>query len=92
MFMATKKNSLAQFLKAKRNISGLSQTQVAEELGYKTPQFISNWERGLSSPPISAIKKIAQMYSISPEELFELVLESAIESAKADLASKFKKV
>ena len=89
--MSIKRNNLAQFLKEKRILSGCSQSVVSQKLGYKTPQFISNWERGISVPPINVIRKVAQMYHSSAEELFELILEVAIEGIEEDLALKFKR-
>ncbi len=35
---------LGKFLKKSRLTAGLTQQQVAEKLGLKTAQFISNWE------------------------------------------------
>ena len=35
------------YLKSKRTKAQLSQTEVSEALGYTSPQFISNFERGL---------------------------------------------
>ncbi|ASD63026.1 helix-turn-helix domain-containing protein [Bdellovibrio bacteriovorus] len=89
--MALKKNTLGQFLKEKRTLSGLSQGEVSKKLGYSTPQFISNWARGVSSSPIDTLKKIGQIYHVSADELFERVLEGTIESVRDDMAKKFKK-
>ena len=50
-------NELAKGLKQKRVAAGLSQRDVSDELGYSTPQFISNWERGISCPPRRIIEK-----------------------------------
>lgn len=83
------KNILADFLKQKRVAAGLSQRDVADKLGYTTPQFISNWERGVSTPPISALKNLGVMYLISADELFEVTLKSTIEAVTRDLRRKF---
>lgn len=83
------KNMLAEFLKTKRLASGLSQRDVADRLHYSTPQFISNWERGVSQPPIAAIKKLGVMYGISSEDLFNQVLTQTIADVTADLRIKF---
>jgi len=63
------KNMLADFLKQKRVAAGLSQRDVADKLGYSTPQFISNWERGVSHPPINALKKLGELYKVSADDL-----------------------
>ena len=38
---------LGDYLQSKRMKVGLSQGDVATKLGYSSPQFISNFERGL---------------------------------------------
>ena len=82
------KNMLADFLKEKRVAAGLSQKDVADKLGYSTPQFISNWERGVSHPPINALKKIGEMYKVSADELFEVTLNTTIQDVTQDLRRK----
>lgn len=82
--------TLGEYLKAKRLAAGLSQGDVAQKFGYSTPQFISNWERGESNPPISDIKKLAALYKIDAEELFETLLIATIQSTTEDLRRKFK--
>ncbi len=83
------KNMLAEFLKNKRLNAGLSQRDVADKLGYSTPQFISNWERGVSHPPISALKKLGDLYKVSAEDLFEVTLNATIQDVTQDLRRKF---
>lgn len=84
-----KRNQLADFLKRKRVSAGLSQRDVADKLGYSTPQFISNWERGVSNPPIASLKRLGEMYRIDAQELFEVTLSSTIEEVTMDLRRKF---
>jgi len=73
------KNQLAKFLADKRKTAGLSQRQVSDRLGYSTPQFISNWERGISNPPIGSVKRLGTLYKVSSEELFEVLLSSSVD-------------
>lgn len=80
---------LAEFLKQKRVAAGLSQREVSDKLGYTTPQFVSNWERGVSHPPINAIKKLGELYKISADELFEVTLTTTIQEVTQDLRRKF---
>jgi len=60
-------------LKKLRIQAGVSQRDVADQLGYSTPQFISNWERGVSCPPYKSIKKLSVMYKTSVENLVRIV-------------------
>jgi transcriptional regulator with XRE-family HTH domain len=82
-------NKLAQFLKEKRTQSGLSQKDVATKLGYSTSQFISNWERGVSQPPINTLRTLATMYKVSAEQMFNVLLEETMLQVQADLKKKF---
>lgn len=81
---------LSVFLRESRMRAGLSQAQVARKLGYGTAQFISNWERGVSEPPLKALKVLAKIYSVSVDEIFEIVLKSTIQKVTDDLKAKFK--
>lgn len=87
----SKQNKLAEFLKEHREKSFLSQAEVAQKLGYSTPQFISNWERGVSAPPINTIRKIASLYKVTAEELFELQLAATLDQVAQDMRRKFYK-
>ncbi len=87
--MQQSENKLAQFLKEKRTLSGLSQKDVATRLGYSTSQFISNWERGVSQPPINTLRTLANMYKISAEQMFSVLLEETMIQVQADLKRKF---
>lgn len=78
------------YLKNKRIERELSQKEVSDKLGYTTPQFISNWERGLSAPPIDVFKKIASLYQISSEEMFDIFLSEEIERVRISMKDKFK--
>ncbi|MBS1970654.1 MAG: helix-turn-helix transcriptional regulator [Bdellovibrionales bacterium] len=90
----TEKNNkvrpLSVFLRESRMRAGLSQAQVARRLKYGTAQFISNWERGVSEPPLKAIKILAKIYNIPAEEIFEVVLRTTLEKVKEDLTAKFR--
>jgi transcriptional regulator with XRE-family HTH domain len=85
-----KENSLlADFLRDKRIESGLSQMDVARKLGYTSAQFVSNWERGLSSPPIHTLRKLSELYNIPPDTLFDTTLKTMISQVTKDLHKKF---
>jgi len=83
------KQDLATLLKTARIRSGYSQKEISIILGYKTPQFISNWERGLSTPPGKILYKLGEMYKISPEKLYEAILEVTLKKVEADLKKDF---
>lgn len=82
-------NKCGDFLKTSREAQGLSQRDVSTELGYNTSQFISNWERGLSQPPIPTLRKLAKLYKIDAETLFNVILEAQVEIVRNSLREKF---
>lgn len=79
----------AEYLRQKRIDAHLSQSEVAIKLGYTTSQFVSNWERGISQPPLSSLFAIADLYRISVDELFEVLLRSSLIHHEKDLRAKF---
>ncbi|MEQ1875682.1 MAG: helix-turn-helix transcriptional regulator [Bdellovibrionia bacterium] len=89
----TKHDNLGTFLQEARTRSNLSQWDVAKKLGYTSPQFISNLERGISSPPLKVLKVLVDMYGISSKELLDVitieqerVMETCIRRIKKALA------
>lgn len=75
------------YLKEKRVKANLSQAEVAEELGYSSPQFVSNFERGLCTPPLPALKQMLQLYNISKKEMVELLLRQERKHLELALSS-----
>ena len=80
---------LAKFLKEKRVQSGLSQKDVAEKLGYSTSQFISNWERGISHPPLNTLRSLSQIKKKNPYFFFDFLLKATVAQVEVDLKKKF---
>jgi transcriptional regulator with XRE-family HTH domain len=80
---------LADFLKSARTSAGLSQKEVAVVLGYKSSQFVSNWERGLSSPPIGTLRHLCGIYKTDEREVFEIIRDIAIKKLETDLEREF---
>jgi transcriptional regulator with XRE-family HTH domain len=66
---------ISQFLKKAREKTGLSQGEVAKNLGYDSCQFISNWERGMAAPPLTVLGRLAKLYNVKGEELFQVMLK-----------------
>lgn len=66
--------NLSEFLKNSRVKSGLTQSDVAGKLGYSSPQFISNWERGIAAPPVPTLRRLADLYKVSSENMLNQFL------------------
>lgn len=84
--------SLGTFLRKKRENSGLSQNELADKLGYQSGQVVSNWERGLQSPPFIILAKLSKILNISQSEIVSFLLreqkriyEDAFTGAKREL-------
>lgn len=70
-----------------REKAGLTQREVSDTLGYSTPQFISNVERGRCRFPVQKLPKIKKLYRLSTEQVLDLFLTEE----KAGLLKVFKK-
>ncbi|MDZ4676586.1 MAG: helix-turn-helix transcriptional regulator [Oligoflexia bacterium] len=73
--MLLQHKNIGNYLKKKRTLKKLTQSEVAHQLGYKSAQFISNWERGLCSPPLEAISMLIDIYGLSKTEVVEFLIE-----------------
>ncbi len=83
--------TLSTYLKEKRIERGLSQLDVAKVLGYSSPQFVSNWERGLVSPPLETIAVLIELYKVPPSEVIEHILKETKAYLEANLRPSRKK-
>lgn len=81
----------AEKLKKLRIEAGLSQRDVANKLGYSTPQFISNWERGISRPPVSALGTISSLYGESLDSLYSYCKADVLAEAERSFKIEFNK-
>ena len=84
--------TLAKVLKTLREKAGLTQRDVASKMGYTTPQFISNVERGVAMPPIKDLQKLAKMYDTSAEYIFEHLKDVKCGQLRAKLNKQFGKL
>lgn len=81
--------TLAQYLQENRTKAGLTQKDISKKLGYTSPQFISNWERGVSQPPLNVLHKLIKFYDLNRDELFDVLLNQTVSDATLDLREKF---
>ena len=64
---------IGKFLKTKREKANLTQNDVSRHLDYTSPQFVSNWERGVSLPPIEVLPRLASLYGVGSKEMIDIV-------------------
>jgi transcriptional regulator with XRE-family HTH domain len=60
--------------RALREKAGLTQKEVSDALGYTTPQFISNVERGRCRFPVEKLPKLKRLYRLSSDQVVNLVM------------------
>ena len=65
-----KENTMGAMIAALRKEKGMTQLELAKELGV-TDKAVSKWERDLSCPDISSIPKLAQVLGVSVDELMQ---------------------
>lgn len=57
-----------------------SQDYIAEKLGYKSYTTIQKWEMGTSEPPLRTAQKIADLFNIDIDDLYNIDLELPIKT------------
>jgi transcriptional regulator with XRE-family HTH domain len=57
-------------LKKFRRIAGYSRKKVASLLDLRSTSMLSRWERGISTPGIIDIFRLAFIYNVLPHELY----------------------
>lgn len=83
-------NEFAKFFKNERIKSGKSQIDVSVKMKYASPQFVSNWERGVALPPVEDLKTLAKFIDVDANLLFEIYEKSACTRERQILIDRFK--
>lgn len=73
------------YLREARNETGLTQSQVAKKLRYSSPQFVSNWERGVCNPPLKHLRTLSNLYRINRKEMLEMLVADARKTFEKEL-------
>lgn len=68
------KHFMGKLLRDHRVRAGMSQMDVAAACGYTTPQFVSNWERGIADPPLNMLPILAGLFGINVDAMTEEVI------------------
>lgn len=80
------RKKLGQYLKGVRENANYTQADVSTKLGYTSPQFISNIERGISVVPLKTLSRMVNLYKVSPESVVKIILESQRKLLKEKLS------
>lgn len=73
-------------LREARAKKGITQAKIQKVLGYKSSQFVSNFEHGTSLPPAEKLSKLAKAIDIP----FNVLKRAYIETATERLLAKIK--
>ena len=68
-----------------RKENGMTQLELAEKMGV-TDKAVSKWERDLSCPDVSSIPKLAEIFSISVDELMQVKEEGKEEAGQSKIS------
>lgn len=69
------KQEIGQILKTAREAKGLTQKQVAEQIG-RRQQIIGHWETGYAQPDANTLFELCDIYDLSIDEAFGKKKES----------------
>ena len=78
---------IGEFIANKRKEKGLTQQELGDKL-YVTDKAVSKWERGISFPDITILKKLAKVLDVEVED----ILEGESKSKKKSLESKIQEI
>ena len=77
---------IGQIIRTLREKKGLTQTDLAIKLGYRTPQFVSLFERGLSKVPLETLGQLSVILNFPANRMMDLILRDF----ENDVAKKIK--
>lgn len=87
----TKTKGLSGFLKQARIEKSITQFDAAKALGHATPQYISNFERGLCEPSLDMAIKLCELYEVPKEKLFKVMMSIYEETLREKMFTKSRK-
>ena len=65
---------LAKILKDSREAAGLSQMETAKKMGWSSPQFVSNIERGLCNPTDAYLQFAINKFNLDKQLMFNRIV------------------
>lgn len=83
--MIINKEMFGTFLADARSEAGLSQLELARELGYSSPQYVSNWERGICGPPLDKLYELSKSLKIDANTLLTMILDETESYLRSEL-------
>lgn len=71
--------TLGQLFKQIRIDAGATQSELAKMLGYKTSQYISNYERGLCNPAPEVTMMFMDVFDVPKRQIKSMMLKQYAE-------------
>lgn len=62
-------STLSDNIRYMRMMRGLSQKQFAEQLN-KSPNAVSNWEKGATNPDVDMLEEICKTLKVTPNQIY----------------------
>ena len=78
---------IGEYFRTRREAKGLTQEEIARFLGYSSKQIVSNWERGVCSPPLNQVSALIRVLGLDESEVAEVF----IDATREELIEKFKR-
>lgn len=84
-------DKIGAFLKQARINAGWTQMDAAKLLGYKSAQYVSNFERGVCMASLTTAIKLCDKYKIPRSEIHKLYVTTYADQTKELLFSRTKR-
>lgn len=66
---------LGKLFKSHREKLSITQRQASDKLGYSSPQFVSNFERGLCALPLKKIRILIELYEMDANNVADIIID-----------------
>lgn len=74
--------TFGEAFKKERKQAGVSQGKISKSMGWSSPQFVSNWERGLSYPSQESLKTICDKFSMDYDKMVSIILKEKTQALR----------
>ncbi len=82
---------LGKVLQLHRKAKSLTQRELAEALGYGSAQFVSDWEREYSRPPVPKIRRLSKLLAMPTDEILRWLIEDEKTLIESSIMARAKK-
>lgn len=66
---------IGQLIKIRRIVKDMTQAQLAEKLGYDSPQFVHLFEKGSSKVPVQTLGKLIVLLDLPESKIKHLLVD-----------------